>query len=139
MSWSSQAGSAERRTERTLSYTSFGYGDLAVRPSHGDGRQVTVTVRVTNTGRRAGAEVVQLYLGSPPSAAEPPRQLKGFQKVQLGLGQSTRVAFRLDAQALAGWGDPAMHRWTTYHGAYRVMVGSSSRDIRAEGTFTLDR
>jgi beta-glucosidase len=69
-----------------LSYTSFAFSDLRVTPSRlaGHGALVHVTARVTNTGHATGAEVAQLYLGDPAAAGEPPRQLKGFQKVTLG-------------------------------------------------------
>jgi beta-glucosidase len=77
------------------------------------GTQATVTVRVTNTGRRAGSDVVQLYVGDPPAAQEPPKQLKGYQKVTLRPGQSRVVTFQLDANALAAWSS-AQHRWIVH-------------------------
>jgi beta-glucosidase len=57
-----------------LSYTTFGYSDLALAPG-------SVSFTLTNTGKRAGAEVAQVYVGDPPSVGEPPRQLKGYRKV----------------------------------------------------------
>lgn len=93
----------------------------------------TVTVRVTNTGRRAGTETAQLYGGMPRSVSEPPKQLKGFQKVRLSPGQSAQVTFRIGTRALSVWDGT----WRVHHGTYTVMVGSSSRDIRAMGRFTL--
>jgi beta-glucosidase len=115
-----------------LSYTSFRYGGLAVDPAGAGRRDVTVRVRVTNTGQQAGADVVQLYLGMPPSAGEPPRQLKGFDKVALAPGASTDVSFTLGPSALSIW---AGGRWVIPGGTYRVMVGDSSQDIRASTGF----
>ena len=117
-----------------LSYTSFGYDRL--KATAGPDRSATVSVRVTDTGRRSGAEVVQLYLGFPRAAGEPPRQLKGFQKVFLHPGESRQVTFRLGPDDLATWSD-ALGRWVVVPGRYTVMVGSSSRDIRAGGTLQI--
>ena len=93
-------------------------------------------VRVTNNGQRAGADVVELYLGMPASTGEPPRQLKGFAKVNLAAGSSTDVSFTLDPSALSIW-DTGSGGWVTRPGTYQVMVGDSSRDIRAAATFQL--
>jgi beta-glucosidase len=117
-----------------LSYTAFRYSDLQIEQKGRE--QVTVKARVTNSGKREGAEVVQLYLGSPAAAEEPPKQLKGFEKVLLKPGESKIVTMQLDKEALAAW-DPEIHGWKVYSGAYSVMVGSSSRDIRLKGTFAV--
>jgi len=119
-----------------LSYTRFGYANLAVTPAAGTG--ATVGVHVTNTGTRPGTEVVQLYLGFPASAGEPPRQRKGFKTVSLKPGEGADVAMSLDKSALAIWDDVG-GGWTTAPGSYRILVGSSSRDIRAEGTLEIPR
>jgi beta-glucosidase len=116
-----------------LSYTTFRYDTVQVQRS---ADAATVTVRLTNTGTRAGAEVVQLYLECPPDALEPPRQLKGFEKVVVKPGESTTVTFALDRGALSAW-DEATHAWKLYPGDYTVYIGSSSRDIRAKGMFSL--
>ncbi|MEJ2245212.1 MAG: glycoside hydrolase family 3 C-terminal domain-containing protein [Acidobacteriota bacterium] len=117
-----------------LSYTSFQYSDLQVSPS--DGNRVTVNVRIKNTGTREGAEVVQLYLGSPAEAEEPPKQLKGFEKIRLKPGEGRLVAMELDASSLATW-DTEIHDWRIYPGTYSIMVGSSSRDIRLKDSFSI--
>ena len=117
-----------------LSYTTFRYSDLRVEKS-GDAN-VAVMARISNTGKREGAEVVQLYLGSPASAGEPPRQLKGFEKVFLRPGESKTVRMQLDRDHLAAW-DVENHGWRVYTGSYSVMVGSSSRDIRLKGVLTI--
>jgi beta-glucosidase len=116
-----------------LSYTTFGYSGLLI---EGIGQQRTVKVRVTNTGTLAGAEVLQLYLGFPPEAGEPPRQLKGFEKVSLKPGESKVVSMVLDKDAMSAW-ETATHQWRMYPGTYAVNVGSSSRDIRLKGSFVL--
>ncbi|MGE5136237.1 MAG: beta-glucosidase family protein [Gemmatimonadota bacterium] len=117
-----------------LSYTTFGYSGLRV-PPVADGRHpIVVHVRVTNTGHRAGAAVVQLYLGMPAAAGEPPRQLKAFAKVPLAPGASAVVPLVLSPSALQTWGSGG---WVTRPGVYRVMVGDSSAGIRAAGAFTV--
>ena len=115
-----------------LSYTTFRYSGLRVAPVANGKHPVVVRVRVTNTGRRAGSDVVQLYLGMPAAAGEPPRQLKAFAKVNLAPGASAVVPLVLSPSALRIWGSGG---WVTVPGTYRVMVGDSSRDIRAAATF----
>jgi beta-glucosidase len=110
-----------------LSYTTFRYSALRA-------TRDAVQVRVTNTGRRAGTEVAQLYLGMPASAGEPPNQLKGFQRVRLSPGRSATVTFRLGTRALSVWDGG---RWRVPAGTYRVTVGGSSRDIHATAHFTV--
>jgi beta-glucosidase len=116
-----------------LSYTTFGFSGLSVSPVSGhidpgnDPNQVVAVVRaqVSNTGSRGGAEVAQLYLGDPSSTGEPARQLRGFQRVQLGAGQSTEVSFPLTARDLAYWNTGA-NGWSVASGSYQVWVGDSS-------------
>jgi beta-glucosidase len=118
-----------------LSYTTFAYDGFSVAPRR-DAKGVpeaTAKVKVTNSGTRAGAEVVQLYVGFPAAAGEPPWQLKAFEKVRLEPGQSKDVVFRLPSRAFASW-DEAAKAWKTHAGAYQVAVGSSSRDLRGTGT-----
>ena len=117
-----------------LSYTAFRYDDLKVEHSGGD--EAVVKARITNTGKREGAEVVQLYLGSPAAAQEPPKQLKGFEKIMLKPGEGRIVTMKLDRNSLAAW-DTESHAWRVYPGTYSIMVGSSSRDIRLKGAFTV--
>jgi len=89
---------------------------------------VRATVKVRNTGRRAGAQVVQLYVGYPSNAGEPPRQLKAFRKVFLGAHRSKRVTLDLDRSSFGVY-DEAGSRWKTVPGKYRIYVGTSSRDL----------
>jgi beta-glucosidase len=62
---------------------------------------------VTNTGQAAGAETVQVYVGDPAAAGEPPKQLKGFRKVRLRPGQTRQVSMPLDRDAFAHWDSPS--------------------------------
>jgi beta-glucosidase len=98
-----------------LSYTRFAFSHLTVSRSQ-------VTASVTNTGDRAGTEVAQLYVGDPASAGEPPRQLKGFQRVDLRPGQTATVRFQLTSSDLAYWNNG----WTVAPGTYQIYVGDSS-------------
>jgi len=108
-----------------LSYTSFRFSDLSV-TRHGGRLMASVTV--TNTGQRAGAEVAQLYVRSPASAHEPPRQLKAYTKVSIPAGQSRRVTLTVDLASLASWDNPDTG-WVLHHGTYRIYVGDSSRSL----------
>lgn len=120
-----------------LSYTTFGFSDLRLGAASGrPGAPLTVTATVTNTGTRAGAEVAQLYLGFPASAGEPPRQLRGFAKVQLAPGQSRQVGFTLPADAFRVWSDAA-DGWRTPSGDYTLSVGDSSADLPLTAPYTI--
>ena len=116
-----------------LSYTTFQYSDLKI---EGSGAERFVKLRVKNTGARPGAEVVQLYLGFPPEAAEPPLQLKGFEKIEVAPGETKAVELRLDRDAVSAF-DEFEHRWRLYPGSYTVQVGGSSRDSRLAASFVL--
>jgi beta-glucosidase len=115
-----------------LSYTTFHYSHARVgSPRTRDGaRTWPISVRVTNTGKTRGAEVAQLYAGFPTGSGEPPKQLKGFTRIDLRPGHSARVTFQLTARDLSTW-NSARNRWMTHQGRYPIMIGSSSRDIRA--------
>jgi beta-glucosidase len=112
-----------------LSYTTFRYSDLQVSPSR-------VSVKVMNSGTREGAEVLELYLGFPPGAGEPPKQLKGFEKLRLKPGESKVATMTLDNNSISAW-DSDTGKWRIYPGSYGVMVGSSSRDIALTGSFAI--
>lgn len=109
-----------------LSYTHFSFSNLSA-TANADG-DVNVQVKVTNDGRRSGAEVAQLYVGFPAEAGEPPLQLKGFQKVQLAAGESSEVSFTLDRRAFSYWSTEA-HGWRVAPGSYTIHVGDSSRNL----------
>jgi beta-glucosidase len=122
-----------------LSYTRFSFGHLSMSRQVTDGTQdIRVSAVVTNTGRRAGSEVAQLYLGDPPGTGEPPRQLAGFQRVSLAPGASARVSFVLTPRDESWW-DDAAKGWTQTAGRYQVYVGDSSAlaDLPLRGSFTM--
>ena len=117
-----------------LSYTSFRYDDLRATPAVDAAGTVHVSVDVTNTGARAGDEVVQLYTHQRTSRdKEPLRQLHGFQRVTLAPGQTRTVRFTLPAADLAHW-DVTRGKWVVESSDYDVLVGSSSADIRQQAT-----
>ena len=118
-----------------LSYTTFGYSNLTVSTVSPSG-QVQIGFDLTNTGNLTGAEVPQLYLGFPAAAGEPPKLLKGFQKISLSPGQTQHVTFNLNWENLANW-DATARGWIVTPGRFQVMVGDSSRDIRLTGAFTV--
>ena len=122
-----------------LSYTTFRYSNLAVEPTPGGATAAVVRATVTNTGRRAGVAVPQLYLGLPsPSASvlQPPHQLRGYDKLTLAPGESRTVGFPVDDRALAYW-DVATSRWRVVRGCYGVFLGSSSRDLPLHGSLAV--
>ena len=119
-----------------LSYTTFDYANLAVSPSTVSGDQtVTATFTVTNTGKRAGAEVAQLYVTDPQcSVPRPPRELKGFERVDLKPGETKTVTITLDRSAFAFF-HPETKKWTVEPGRFEVLVGRSSRDLPLTASF----
>jgi beta-glucosidase len=118
-----------------LSYTTFRYSGLSIAPKKtGPVGQVAIRCRVTNTGKRAGDEVVQLYIADEvASVSRPVKELKGFQRVSLKPRETKVVTFRLSLDQLAFYDRDL--RLVVEPGTFRVMVGSSSEDIRLEGTF----
>jgi beta-glucosidase len=120
-----------------LSYTTFSYSDLRVPDVVRVGEPVAISVVVENTGVCAGKEVVQLYVHDKEATlVRPPKELKGFEKVFLEPGESATVRFVLDRRALSFY-DPCQGHWVAEPGEFEVLVGSSSRDIRARAGFTL--
>jgi beta-glucosidase len=117
-----------------LSYTTFAYDNLRLNGSKfGPGDEIVVQVDVTNTGQRAGQEVVQLYVGDVVSRlVRPLQELKAFAKVALEPGETKTVTLKLSGQALAYY-DPVAGGWFTEPGDFTILVGSSSRDIRLTG------
>ena len=109
-----------------LSYSRFRSGPLRVTRSDGGGWRIEATVK--NVAQRSGAAVVELYVGFPRTAGEPPWQLKGFRRIELAGGERSNVRFDIDRRALSVW-DEARHQWTVTPGRYSIGLGSSSRDI----------
>lgn len=119
-----------------LSYTSFEYTQLYVTPQLSANGVVQVSCQVRNSGKHAGDEVVQLYIQDEYACVpRPVKELKGFYRVHLEPGQSAQVSFTLSAAHLAYY-DETMHL-VLEPGSIRVMVGSSSADIRLEGAFAV--
>lgn len=114
-----------------LSYTTFEYANPAVKQ---DDRLLTVTVEVKNTGKFAGKEVVQLYAAAPNSAKmnKPEKELKAFAKTrELKPGETAVVTLQVKAADLASY-DEASASWVVDGGTYKLLIGASSRDIKAE-------
>ncbi|MFN8413860.1 MAG: glycoside hydrolase family 3 C-terminal domain-containing protein [Anaerolineales bacterium] len=122
-----------------LSYTSFKYSNLrtsatAITPNE----TLEVKVDVTNTGKVAGKEVVQLYVHDTVSTfARPEKELKGFQKVDLKPGETKTVTFTLNREAF-WYFDTRRNSWFVEAGEFELLVGSSSRDLRVSGKITVN-
>lgn len=117
-----------------LSYTSFLYSDLKIVPS---GKKVTVSFKVKNTGRVAGAEVAQLYIGQPNALLpRPEKELKGFNKISLKPGEQKTVTLTLNEDAFRYFND-ASNQWVMDGGNYNILIGGSSRDIKLTGNVKL--
>jgi beta-glucosidase len=121
-----------------LSYTTFKYSKLKlVKGTDGNAPLVTVQFDVANTGKHEGAEVAQLYVQDIHSSlARPLKELKGFEKVALKPGEKRTVSIPLDQSALAYY-NPDKQGWVAEAGDFKLLVGSSSRDIRLHGEFQL--
>lgn len=120
-----------------LSYTDFAYSNLRFsQETIAVGDTVTVSVDVTNVGERTGDEVVQLYLHDElASVVRPFKELKGFTRITLAPGETRTVDFALTPEHLAIW--DAHMNFVVEPGAFKVMIGSSSEDIKLEGIFTV--
>ncbi len=120
-----------------LSYTTFSVSDLSVTPATvAPGGTATVTADLTNTGTVAGSDTVQVYLGDPASAGEPPEQLKGFDKVSLRPGATAQVTIPLGPQSFSIW-DSTDRAWVEEPGQYRIMVGDSSANLPLAATISI--
>ncbi len=114
-----------------LSYTTFEYANLAIdKKELSDEDTVTVSVDITNTGKVAGKEIVQLYVRDLTGAARRPlKELKGFEKVSLEPGETKKVSLELEYRSFA-WYNTDIHDWYAASGDYEILVGASSQDIR---------
>ena len=119
-----------------LSYTTFEYSAIKLsRNRIKPGESLIAEVQVKNTGRRAGAEVVQLYVQDvKASVPRPLKELKGFEKILLQPQQTKVVRLNLDARAMAFY-DVTKKQWVVEPGQFKIMIGSSSRDIRVSADF----
>ena len=121
----STVGSLEQDVDRVLS-----------RPRLQAGDRITLSFTLSNTGKMAGAEVVQLYLRDPvASVVRPLEELKGFQRIVLAPGEQRTVSFTVDREMLSFYDDRM--RWTAEPGKFELMVGSASDDIRLRGEIEL--
>jgi len=120
-----------------LSYTSFEYGNLKIYPGiTAPGEDVKITFEVENTGNRKGVEIVQLYVNDADcSVTRPVKELKGFARVSLEAGEKKSVTFTLSTCQL-GFYNRGM-KYVIEPGTIRVMIGSSSEDIRLAGSFEI--
>ena len=121
-----------------LSYTDFAYSDLKLSASEiTDKDQLQVSLTVTNTGKVKGKEVIQLYVADTESTVQRPvKELKAFDKVELEPGQSIQVSFTLNERDFSYY-NKVYDRWLAESGAFEILVGSSSRDIRLKGKLNL--
>ena len=121
-----------------LSYTAFAVGNVkADRTTLAPNGSIRISADVTNTGDRAGAEVVQLYIGDEQSSLpRPVKELKGFQKVSLNPGQTRTVTFEITSGMLQYY-DDAKGAWVAEPGAFTAYVGAASDDIRGTVEFEL--
>jgi len=121
-----------------LSYTTFRYSNLRTSAATlRAGGEITVSVDVTNTGKRRGDEVVQLYVKHLNSGVDRPlKELKAFRRVTLAPGQTRTVVLPLKAETLAYW-DMARQRWEVEADQVSLMVGSSSADVKSDKTVTV--
>ena len=122
-----------------LSYTTFDYQNLKLSQSGVPvGTSILASVDVTNTGKRAGDDVVQLYVHDPkPQVDKPVRELKGFERVSLEPGETKTVTFTLTPRDFAYFDVPG-RQWKADAGTYDIEIGASSRDIRLKTGITLD-
>lgn len=122
-----------------LSYTTFKTGKPKLSASRlAAGASIVVTATVKNTGRRAGAEVVQLYVAPcKPSVPRPPKELKGFQKVFLQPGEIKTLEFTVTPRDLSFW-DAAANGWKAEPGSFEIQIGNSSRHITGKAGFVLE-
>jgi beta-glucosidase len=115
-----------------LSYTTFEYSDLKMAGMEGSGRSAkwNVSMNVRNSGSRAGAEVVELYVHEGHAKIDRPvHELKAFSRVELKPGETTTVRFRLQNSAFSYW-SPEAKDWVMKPGKFEIQAGASSRDLR---------
>ena len=121
-----------------LSYTTFEYGQ-AKASSKTMGKALKIKVPVTNTGKVAGAEVVQLYIQDVEASVDRPvKELKGFEKVYLEPGETKTVEFTIDRESLSFF-DADKHEWVAEPGEFKALIAASSEDVRAVVTFTFKK
>jgi beta-glucosidase len=106
-----------------LSYTTYAYSELKASVS---GKDVTVTFSIKNTGKRAGAEIAQIYASLPAGTGEPPKRLVAFERVELAPGETKSVSVKLDPWFLSIF-NAEKNAWELVPGDYKVLIGGSSQ------------
>jgi beta-glucosidase len=120
-----------------LSYTTFKYSDLKLVPGGANGTIVQAQFDIKNTGDRPGAEIAEVYVHEDrPHLVRPEKELKGFKRVFLQPGEKQTVTIPL-TQAAFGYYDPAQKSWVAQKDTFKILVGSSSQDIRLDAHFSL--
>jgi beta-glucosidase len=120
-----------------LSYTTFKFSNLKVFPSGAPGVHYMVLFDVTNTGKREGATVAQVYVADThASVPRPPKELKGFERVSLKPGETRTVSVTLDGRSFAYY-DVAAKKWNIAPGEFGILVGDSSEEIPLRGSVTI--
>ena len=121
-----------------LTYTTFEYGKASAdKREISASDKITITVKVKNTGKRDGQEIVQLYIADLKSSLpRPVKELKGFEKVSLKAGEEKTVTFSLDKSALSFF-DDKKHNWVAEPGDFEAIIGASSSDVKTKVKFTL--
>lgn len=122
-----------------LSYTTFEIGKASADKTRmKEDETITITVKVKNTGKKAGAEVAQLYVSDLKSSLpRPAKELKGFEKVYLNPGEQKEIRFTLDKKNLSFF-DDKRHEWVAEPGDFEALIGNSSDNITTKVKFTLD-
>jgi conserved repeat domain len=123
-----------------LSYTTFKYGKLtADKKNLQIGDSITFRINITNTGKCAGAEVIQLYIGeNKPLFVRPQKELKGFTKVYLQAGETKEASITIGKDALSYY-DDQKQMWVVDSGSFQAFVGASSQDIRSNYHFEVSK
>ena len=122
-----------------LSYTTFEYGEAVMnRKTMKSNDTITVSIPITNTGMREGAEIVQLYIHDVKSTLpRPVKELKGFCKVRLAPGETKKAVFIICKNDLSFF-DDTQHKWIAEPGAFEVLIAASATDIRSKLMFELE-
>ena len=122
-----------------LGYTTFAYGKATVNKKVMKiDEQIAITVPITNTGKRIGSEIVQLYISDLKSSLpRPVKELKGFSKIQLAPGDTQEGTFFIDNQAFRLFND-SRHEWVAEPGKFEAQIAASATDIKSKVTFELE-
>lgn len=122
-----------------LSYTSFNYGKITLDKNVMTSTDsLNITIPITNTGKREGAEVVQMYIMDKESSLPRPiKELKGFKKIKMVPGETVYVKFVVGKEALSFY-DSAKHQWVAEPGKFQILIGAASDDIRSTASFSLN-